>query len=88
MGLFFDDPLHEMFAATIALGQTSHEGAEPGEIMATCARIIDGDDDSWYRNGALRRHAWASSVTTPPPAAMVSARARRTSAPRRTTRLA
>ena len=48
MGLFFDDPLHEMFAATIALGQTSHEGAEPGEIMATCARISDGDDDSWY----------------------------------------
>jgi alpha-beta hydrolase superfamily lysophospholipase len=50
MGLFFSDPLHEDFAATLALGQVSHGGAEPGEIIATCALITDGDDGSWYEN--------------------------------------
>jgi pimeloyl-ACP methyl ester carboxylesterase len=48
MGLFFEDPLHETFAANVALGTISRGGAEPGEIIATCARITDGDDDSWY----------------------------------------
>ena len=48
MGLFFEDPLHETFAANVALGTVSRGGAEPGEIIATCARITDGDDDSWY----------------------------------------
>lgn len=50
MGLFFSDPLHESFAATIALGQVSHGGGEPGEIIATCALITDGDDASWHEN--------------------------------------
>ena len=48
MGLFFEDPLHEVFAANIALGMVSRGGAESGEIVATCGRIADGDDDSWY----------------------------------------
>ena len=45
--LFFADELHESFAAETALGMVSHGGAEPGEISATCARIVDGDDASW-----------------------------------------
>jgi len=46
--LFFADELHESFAAETALGMVSHGGAEPGEITATCARIVDGDDASWF----------------------------------------
>jgi pimeloyl-ACP methyl ester carboxylesterase len=46
--LFFADELHESFAAETALGMVSHGGAEPGEIAATCARIVDGDDASWF----------------------------------------
>jgi len=48
VGHFFDDPLHEFFAATLAFGLTSKGGVEPGEISATCSRIADGDDGSWY----------------------------------------
>jgi alpha-beta hydrolase superfamily lysophospholipase len=48
MGLFFDDPLFEEFTSTLALGLASHGGAELGEVQATCARIVDGDDDSWF----------------------------------------
>ena len=48
MGLFFDDPLHEMFAANVALGLASRGGSEPGEIVSTCTRITDGDDSSWF----------------------------------------
>ena len=47
MGLFFDDPLFEEFTSTLALGLASHGGAELGEVQATCARIVDGDDESW-----------------------------------------
>jgi pimeloyl-ACP methyl ester carboxylesterase len=50
MGMFFSDPLQEDFAASFALGQISHGGGEPGEIIATCALIADGDDASWYEN--------------------------------------
>jgi pimeloyl-ACP methyl ester carboxylesterase len=48
MGLFFDDPLFEEFTSTLALGLASHGGAELGEVQATCARIVDGDDQSWF----------------------------------------
>ncbi|QSB15974.1 alpha/beta fold hydrolase [Natronosporangium hydrolyticum] len=48
MGWFFDDPLHEEFATGLGLGLISHGGGEPGEVRAICARIRDGDDDSWY----------------------------------------
>jgi pimeloyl-ACP methyl ester carboxylesterase len=44
----FNDELHEWLAAEVALGMISHGGAEPGEIISTCARIIDGDDTSWF----------------------------------------
>jgi pimeloyl-ACP methyl ester carboxylesterase len=50
MGLFFSDALHEDFAATTALGLVSRGGGEPGEIIATCALITDGDDASWYEH--------------------------------------
>jgi alpha-beta hydrolase superfamily lysophospholipase len=48
MGLFFDDPLFEEFTSTLALGLASHGGAELGEVQATCARIVDGDNESWF----------------------------------------
>jgi alpha-beta hydrolase superfamily lysophospholipase len=48
VGLFFDDPLFEEFTSTLALGLASHGGAELGEVQATCARIVDGDDQSWF----------------------------------------
>ena len=48
MGRYFDDPLHEFFAAGLAFGLTSKGGVEPGEINGTCSRITDGDDGSWF----------------------------------------
>ena len=48
MGLFFDDPLFEEFTSTLGLGLASHGGAELGEVQATCARIKDGNDESWF----------------------------------------
>jgi len=45
---FFTDELHEWLAAEFALGMISRGGAEPGEVISTCARITDGDDTSWY----------------------------------------
>ena len=48
MGLFFDDPLFEEFTSTLGLGLASHGGAELGEVQATCARITDGNDESWF----------------------------------------
>ncbi len=49
MGLFFDDPLFEEFAASLALALASHGGPELGEVQATCADIVDGDTESWYQ---------------------------------------
>jgi pimeloyl-ACP methyl ester carboxylesterase len=49
MGLFFDDPLFEEFAASFALALASHGGPELGEVQVTCAGVVDGDDESWYR---------------------------------------
>jgi pimeloyl-ACP methyl ester carboxylesterase len=48
MPFFFQDPLFEDFAVSLAMGLTSHGGPELGEVQATCARIVDGDDESWY----------------------------------------
>ncbi|HEY1591714.1 MAG TPA: hypothetical protein VGF81_07970, partial [Solirubrobacteraceae bacterium] len=48
MGLFFDDPLFEEFAVGLALALTGRGGPEIGEVKATCERIVDGADDSWY----------------------------------------
>jgi alpha-beta hydrolase superfamily lysophospholipase len=48
VGLFFEDPLFEELAASLALALGSHGGPELGEVQATCAGIADGDDDSWY----------------------------------------
>ncbi|HEY3944262.1 MAG TPA: alpha/beta fold hydrolase [Solirubrobacteraceae bacterium] len=49
MGLFFDDPLFEEFAVSFALALASHGGPELGEVQVTCAGVVDGDDESWYR---------------------------------------
>ena len=76
MGLFFSDPLHEDFAATLALGQISHGGAEPGEIIATCGLITDGDDSSWYENWCATADSVAATAETSAAAGWdVSARA-------------
>jgi pimeloyl-ACP methyl ester carboxylesterase len=48
MGLFFHDPLFEEFTVGLALALTGRGGPEIGEVKATCERIVDGDDDSWY----------------------------------------
>jgi hypothetical protein len=48
MSLFFEDPLFEEFAVSLALGLASRGGPELGEVQAACVRIVDGDDDSWY----------------------------------------
>ncbi|HEX3841878.1 MAG TPA: alpha/beta fold hydrolase [Acidimicrobiales bacterium] len=48
MGLFFEDPLFEEFTMAFALGFTSHGELGLGEVRATCARILDGNDDSWF----------------------------------------
>jgi len=45
---FFTDALHEDFVTSLALGLGSHGGSEPGEVAATCDRITDGDDASWF----------------------------------------
>lgn len=34
---------------SLALALASHGGPEPGEVQATCAAIVDGDDESWYQ---------------------------------------
>jgi len=46
--VFFADELHEFLAAETALGMVGMGGAEPGELVSTCARITDGDDASWF----------------------------------------
>ena len=46
--MFFADELHEFLAAETALGMVGMGGAEPGELVSTCARIADGDDASWF----------------------------------------
>lgn len=75
MGLFFSDPLQEDFAATLALGQVSHGGGEPGEIVATCALIADGDDASWYENwSATAGRVLAAAEESAAAGAQVSAR--------------
>jgi pimeloyl-ACP methyl ester carboxylesterase len=48
MALFFQDPLFEDFTVSLALGLASHGGPELGEVQATCAGIVDADEDSWY----------------------------------------
>jgi pimeloyl-ACP methyl ester carboxylesterase len=48
MPLFFRDPLFEDFTVSLALGLASHGGPELGEVQATCAGIVDGDEQSWY----------------------------------------
>jgi pimeloyl-ACP methyl ester carboxylesterase len=48
VSLFFEDPLFEDFTVSLALGLAAHGGPELGEVEATCARVVDGDDDSWY----------------------------------------
>ncbi|MES2017856.1 MAG: dipeptidyl aminopeptidase [Pseudomonadota bacterium] len=37
------------FSTKVALGGIYHQGADVGEVLATVARIKDGDCESWYR---------------------------------------
>ena len=48
MALFFQDPLFEDFTLSLGLGLASHGGPELGVVQATCAGIVDGDEESWY----------------------------------------
>ncbi|MET0745025.1 MAG: alpha/beta hydrolase, partial [Microvirga sp.] len=48
MTLFFQDPLFEDFTVSLGLGLASHGGPELGVVQATCAGIVDGDEESWY----------------------------------------
>jgi len=48
MALFFQDPLFEEFTVSLGLGLVAHGGPELGEVQATCAGIVDGDEQSWY----------------------------------------
>ena len=48
MTLFFKDPLFEDFTLSLGLGLASHGGPELGVVQATCAGIVDGDEESWY----------------------------------------
>jgi pimeloyl-ACP methyl ester carboxylesterase len=54
VALFFRDPLFEELAVSLGLGLASHGGPGVGEVQATCARIVDGEDESWYS-------AWCST---------------------------
>jgi len=42
--MFSTDPLFDNLAMSFGLGL----GGQPGEILATCAGITDGDDSGWY----------------------------------------
>jgi hypothetical protein len=48
MPLFFQDPLFEDFTVSLGLGLAAHGRPELGEVQATCADIVDGEDESWY----------------------------------------
>ena len=48
MTLFFQDPLFEDFTLSLGFGLASHGGPELGVVQATCAGIVDGDEESWY----------------------------------------
>lgn len=42
--MFSTDPLFDDLAITLGLGF----GGAPGEIVASCSGVADGDDDAWY----------------------------------------
>ncbi len=46
MPLFSEDPLFDGVCCTLALGLTSCGGPELGEVQATFAAVVDGDDAS------------------------------------------
>ena len=46
--VFAGNPQYE-FELLRVMGQTSHGAAEIGECLATASRIVEGADDSWYR---------------------------------------
>jgi hypothetical protein len=47
MGLLLKDPLHDGFASW-ALGYAPYGGTDPGEVVAICRVIGDGDDSAYY----------------------------------------
>jgi hypothetical protein len=50
---FFKDDDYE-FTTEIALGAAAYRAAEAGEILATAARIKNGDYESWVRQLSVR----------------------------------
>jgi hypothetical protein len=48
MALCFQDDDFQ-FGLEVALGATYHQAADIGEVLATAARIDDGDSDSWVQ---------------------------------------
>lgn len=58
--LFEDEDFQ--FGAELALGAAHRGGADPGEVLATIARIPDGDADAWVREwSATAGDAWAAA---------------------------
>jgi Esterase FrsA-like len=47
--LLFPDNIQFWYEIKRAFGSSSYGGSEFGEVLATTARIISGDFDSWYR---------------------------------------
>lgn len=48
VAIYFDKDNQFDFELMRTMGQTSYGGAEIGECLATAARIVEGDYDSWY----------------------------------------
>lgn len=49
MSLVFDKNAQYEFEMLRTMGQTAYGGAELGECLATARRVIEDDNDSWYR---------------------------------------
>jgi pimeloyl-ACP methyl ester carboxylesterase len=47
--LLFPDNIQFWYEIKRAFGSSSYGGSEFGEVLATAARIVSGDFDSWYR---------------------------------------
>ncbi len=61
MKFFFEDPQYS-FELLRAAGHAPYGGSDIGECLATAYRIVEGDDESWYREWmatARRIHGYA-----------------------------
>jgi len=74
MKFLFDDESFS-FEALRAAGYASRGGADLGEVLATCARIPDGDEEAWCREwGALAARIHQAGLASLAAGRRVSAR--------------